>query len=409
MVWPAASRPYIGGSQHNSILELTLGYNGFGRLDGSETGSVGGGNTTGGQWGSTGLFRMFGSEVGTQVGLAASRPPWSSAAPDSGSPAAAARWRSAPGSRCGSAGCWSPALTFSFMAGIFHPYYTVALAPAIGALVGIGASVLWRHRDSLAATGRARAHHRPDRRARPSSSSPGTRRGTRGCGTLVARGRLRRRALIVGVQPPAARASPRRSRPPRSSPGWPAPRRTPSRRRPPRTRARSRAPGRRRAGSAAVAAASGGCPRPGQRGAAPGGTTGGTRAAHRRRQHRRPARRQHLERGPDHPARGRRVVVHLGGRGDRLQQRGRLPARDAAAGDGDRRVQRLRPEPDAGAVRAVGRRGQDPLLHRPGQRRVRRRRISAGGSTSSQISTWVEDTFTAKTVDGVTVYDLTTG
>ena len=35
--------------------------------------------------------------------------------------------------------------------------------------------------------------------------------------------------------------------------------------------------------------------------------------------------------------------------------------------------------------------------------------ISAGGSTSSQISTWVEDTFTAKTVDGVTVYDLTTG
>ena len=34
---------------------------------------------------------------------------------------------------------------------------------------------------------------------------------------------------------------------------------------------------------------------------------------------------------------------------------------------------------------------------------------SAGGSTSSEISTWVEDTFTAQTVDGVTVYDLTTG
>ncbi len=32
---------------------------------------------------------------------------------------------------------------------------------------------------------------------------------------------------------------------------------------------------------------------------------------------------------------------------------------------------------------------------------------SAGGSTSSQIATWVEDTFTAQTVDGVTVYDLT--
>ena len=35
------------------------------------------------------------------------------------------------------------------MAGIFHAYYTVALAPAIGALVGIGASLLWRR----AATG----------------------------------------------------------------------------------------------------------------------------------------------------------------------------------------------------------------------------------------------------------------
>ena len=38
---PAADRPYIGGSQNNSILELTLGYNGLGRLNGDETGSVG--------------------------------------------------------------------------------------------------------------------------------------------------------------------------------------------------------------------------------------------------------------------------------------------------------------------------------------------------------------------------------
>ncbi len=42
-------------------------------------------------------------------------------------------------------------LTFSFMAGIFHAYYTVALAPAVGALVGIGAVVLWRRRDCYAA------------------------------------------------------------------------------------------------------------------------------------------------------------------------------------------------------------------------------------------------------------------
>ena len=149
-LWPAASRPYIGGSQHNSILELTLGYNGFGRLDGSETGSVGGGNTTGGQWGATGLFRMFNSEVGTQVAWLL--------------PAAlvlgvAGMWF-ARGRRQVQAGLalwlgWLvvTALTFSLMAGIFHPYYTVALAPAIGALVGIGAVVLWQHRGSLVASG----------------------------------------------------------------------------------------------------------------------------------------------------------------------------------------------------------------------------------------------------------------
>jgi hypothetical protein len=38
-------------------------------------------------------------------------------------------------------------LVFSYMSGIIHPYYTVALAPAIGALVGIGAVALWRIRD----------------------------------------------------------------------------------------------------------------------------------------------------------------------------------------------------------------------------------------------------------------------
>jgi hypothetical protein len=38
------------------------------------------------------------------------------------------------------------------MAGIFHAYYTVALAPAIAACIGIGSHVLWRHRASLLAS-----------------------------------------------------------------------------------------------------------------------------------------------------------------------------------------------------------------------------------------------------------------
>ena len=40
---PAADRPYVGGSQDNSIFNLIFGYNGFGRLSGNERGSVGGG------------------------------------------------------------------------------------------------------------------------------------------------------------------------------------------------------------------------------------------------------------------------------------------------------------------------------------------------------------------------------
>ncbi len=145
-LWPAASRPYIGGSQTNSILELTLGYNGLGRLSGNETGSVGGGNG----WGQTGLWRLLDSEIGGQIAWLL--------------PAAAilggtALWfaRREVAVRAGVVlwGTWLvvTALTFSFMAGIFHAYYTVALAPAVAALVGIGATVLWRHRASYVATG----------------------------------------------------------------------------------------------------------------------------------------------------------------------------------------------------------------------------------------------------------------
>jgi hypothetical protein len=40
-------------------------------------------------------------------------------------------------------------LVFSLMAGIFHAYYTVALAPAIAALVAIGGGLLWQRRGHL--------------------------------------------------------------------------------------------------------------------------------------------------------------------------------------------------------------------------------------------------------------------
>ena len=45
------------------------------------------------------------------------------------------------------------AVVFSFMAGIFHQYYTVALASYIAALVGMGVTVLWEERAKGEASG----------------------------------------------------------------------------------------------------------------------------------------------------------------------------------------------------------------------------------------------------------------
>ncbi|MBI4942588.1 MAG: glycosyltransferase family 39 protein [Actinobacteria bacterium] len=143
---PASMRPYIGGSQTNSILELTLGYNGLGRLTGDETGSVGGGGGGNSMWGTTGITRLFDAENGGQAS-------W--LIPAALLLLAAGLWltrRMPRTDRTRAAfllwGGWLlvTGLIFSYMNGIFHAYYTVALAPAVGALVGMGAAVLWKVR-----------------------------------------------------------------------------------------------------------------------------------------------------------------------------------------------------------------------------------------------------------------------
>src|SRR5437899_1811593 len=63
-LWPSADRPYIGGSQDNNLLNLIFGYNGFGRLTGNETGSIGWIGAAGSRWGLTGWNRLFLTEFG---------------------------------------------------------------------------------------------------------------------------------------------------------------------------------------------------------------------------------------------------------------------------------------------------------------------------------------------------------
>ncbi|MEB0003153.1 glycosyltransferase family 39 protein [Cryobacterium sp. 10S3] len=151
---PANWRPYIGGSQTNSFLELTFGYNGFGRLTGSETGSVTGGAggtgaLTGGMWGETGIFRLFLGEFGGQI-------TWLLPAALVLCVAALVVLRRAPRISLRRATLLLfagylilTALAFSFMAGIFHAYYTVALAPALAGTFAIGASLVWMKRTAL--------------------------------------------------------------------------------------------------------------------------------------------------------------------------------------------------------------------------------------------------------------------
>ncbi len=148
---PAADRPYIGGSQNNSLLNLIFGYNGLGRLSGNESGSVGGAGAAGSRWGPTGLLRFFGSEFGTQIS-------WLIPAAVVVAVGSLWLWRRRPrtdGPRA-ALGLWAgwlivTVLVISLAQGIIHPYYSVAAAPAVGALVGIGTSALWERRTQLGA------------------------------------------------------------------------------------------------------------------------------------------------------------------------------------------------------------------------------------------------------------------
>ena len=129
------------------MLNLIFGYNGFGRLTGNETGSVGGG---GGHDGTLGRHRLA-ADVQQPASAARPRGCCPRHSPSS-SLGLVLTWRAVRTDRTRAAlilwGGWLvvTAITFSLGEGIIHPYYTVALAPALGALVGIGGVTLWRRR-----------------------------------------------------------------------------------------------------------------------------------------------------------------------------------------------------------------------------------------------------------------------
>jgi 4-amino-4-deoxy-L-arabinose transferase-like glycosyltransferase len=153
-LWPADSRPYIGGSTDNSLLQLALGYNGIQRIAGGEGGPGGGpgGGPKGANLffgGDPGIGRLFGLSMGIEAS-------WLLPAALIG--LAAGIWFTRRTARTGSVraglllwGGWLlvTGAVFSFMDGTVHPYYTVALAPAVAALVGISSVELWRGREYL--------------------------------------------------------------------------------------------------------------------------------------------------------------------------------------------------------------------------------------------------------------------
>jgi len=150
---PASVRPYIGGSTDNTVLQLAMGYNGltriFGRQSENHTTHFSG-PAAGHGWstigGGTGLHRLFSAEMGNEISWLL--------------PAAlitvvfgvylVCRSRLGRGEKAVlmmfAGWLLVSGLVFSYMDGTVHPYYTVAMAPAVAALAGIGAVWGWRYR-----------------------------------------------------------------------------------------------------------------------------------------------------------------------------------------------------------------------------------------------------------------------
>ena len=151
--WPSSDRPYIGGSNNDTVRDLVLGYNGLDRVQGDPGVSLEGAsfsparNLSSGPSGSaslgtggdivdeTGPLRMFNAANGGQIA-------WF--LPFALLSGLVSLWHGRSQRLVRSAVVlWLGWVLlfggiFSFSAGTYHSYYTAALAPGIAALVGIG-------------------------------------------------------------------------------------------------------------------------------------------------------------------------------------------------------------------------------------------------------------------------------
>ncbi|MER7607986.1 glycosyltransferase family 39 protein [Nocardioides sp. NPDC127503] len=142
---PESWRPYIDGSTSNSLLELTLGYNGVGRLNGGDYGGLG----NAGFSSAAGILRLFQGVSGGMVS-------WLLPAALLLLVTGLVPLRKTPRTdltravlMLSGASMLVTGLVFSFMEGIYHDYYVVALAPWIAITAVVGAVIMWRDRDSL--------------------------------------------------------------------------------------------------------------------------------------------------------------------------------------------------------------------------------------------------------------------
>lgn len=155
-LWPG-EKPYIGGSTDGSALDLVLGYNGLGRIFGRGAGGGPGGGTPppgveapsgmmggGGFGGTAGPLRMFNEQNGGQISWLLPL-----CAVVLIVVAVTVFRRGVSGQVRAGWVLWGGWLlvtgaVFSFAEGIFHPYYTTMLAPAVAAVSAAGARELWQ-------------------------------------------------------------------------------------------------------------------------------------------------------------------------------------------------------------------------------------------------------------------------